>query len=161
MKIGKGTYLLSIMVTWPHQVSLGNNCKIEKRVYFKFSGIWEEGAAIELGNSVFVGTGTEFNIHKKITIGDDSLISSGCRFIDHNHGIEKDKGLIRSQHVERLDGDAIEIGRDVWIGCNTVVLKGVTIGEGAVIAAGAVVTKSVPSFEIWGGVPAKKISERK
>jgi acetyltransferase-like isoleucine patch superfamily enzyme len=51
----------------------------------------------------------------------------------------------------------IVIGSNVWIGCNVVVLKGVGIGNSAVVAAGAVVTKSIPPYEIWGGVPAKKL----
>ena len=55
----------------------------------------------------------------------------------------------------------VEIGDDVWIGANACILGGVKIGNGAVIATGAVVTKDVPDFEIWGGVPAKKISSRK
>jgi acetyltransferase-like isoleucine patch superfamily enzyme len=55
----------------------------------------------------------------------------------------------------------IIIGENVWLGCNVAVLKGANIGDGAVVAAGAVVTKSIPPYEIWGGVPAKKIGERK
>lgn len=50
---------------------------------------------------------------------------------------------------------------EVWIGANVVVLRGVRIGKGAVIAAGAVVTRDVPSMEIWGGLPARRIGERK
>jgi acetyltransferase-like isoleucine patch superfamily enzyme len=50
---------------------------------------------------------------------------------------------------------------DVWLGCHVVVLMGVKIGRGAVVAAGAIVNKNIPSYEIWGGVPAKKIGERK
>jgi acetyltransferase-like isoleucine patch superfamily enzyme len=54
----------------------------------------------------------------------------------------------------------IIVGEDVWIGANSVILKGVNIGSGSVIAAGAIVTKSIPSNEIWGGVPAKLIRVR-
>ena len=53
---------------------------------------------------------------------------------------------------------AIVLDRDVWLGANVVVLKGVTIGRGAIIAAGAVVNQNVPEFEIWGGVPARRAS---
>lgn len=53
----------------------------------------------------------------------------------------------------------IHIGRNVWIGANAVVLPGVSIGDGAVVAAGAVVTKDVPPCTIVGGVPAKKLKE--
>ena len=55
----------------------------------------------------------------------------------------------------------IIINEDVWIGANAIILKGVEINKGAIIAAGSVVTNSIPSYEIWGGVPARKISERK
>ena len=53
-----------------------------------------------------------------------------------------------------------QIGDDVWIGCNAIIMCGVTIGNGAIIAAGSVVTKDVPPYEIWGGNPAKKIKDR-
>ena len=49
---------------------------------------------------------------------------------------------------------------EVWIGANSVILQGVTVGYGSVVAAGAVVTKDIPKMEIWGGVPAKKIKDR-
>jgi len=66
--------------------------------------------------------------------------------------------LVKNQIAPK---SAIYIEEDVWFGCNVVVLKGVYIGKGAVIAAGAVVNKSIPPYEIWGGVPAKKIGVRK
>ena len=56
-------------------------------------------------------------------------------------------------------GDII-IGNDVWIGYNAIILSGVTIGDGAIIATGAVVTKDVPAYTIVGGIPAKKIKKR-
>lgn len=157
MKIGKGTYLPKIKVTWPHQVKLGTNCNLEHGVYFHYDGIYSEKPSICIGNNVFIGNNTEFNITDKITIGNDSLIASGCRFIDHNHGIALGE-LMRTQIAPQSE---IIIENNVWLGANTIILKGVSIGEGAVVAAGAVVNKSIPPYEIWGGVPAKKIGERK
>ncbi|BAU55377.1 acyltransferase [Mucilaginibacter gotjawali] len=157
MKIGKGTFIPKLHVTWPHQVAIGHNCKIEQDVYFKFDGIWKAGPAIVIGNNVFIGANCEFNISESISIGNDCLIASGSRFIDHDHGTKLNK-LMRQQPAKH---GPIVIGNDVWIGCNTTVLKGVGIGDGAIIAAGAVVTKSVLPNEIWAGVPAKKIGERK
>jgi acetyltransferase-like isoleucine patch superfamily enzyme len=157
MYIGKNTYLPKCFVTWPHKVSIGDNCHLEHHIYFKHDGIYSSGHSICIGNNVFIGAGCEFNIKEKITIGDNCLIASGCRFIDHDHGIEKNE-LMRVQNgVEK----GINIGENVWIGANVVILKGVRIGNGAVIAAGAVCTKSVLPYEIWGGVPAKNINERK
>jgi len=157
MKIGKGTFLPSIHITWPNQVIIGDNCRIERDIYLKFDGIWRNGKAIKIGNNVFIGSQCEFNITQSISVGDDTLIASGCRFIDHDHGIMHD-GLMRKQPGV---ASAIKIGNDVWLGCNVIVLKGVEIGDGAIIAAGAVVTKSISSYEIWAGVPAKKIGDRK
>lgn len=156
MQIGKNTPVPALTVTWPHQVALGNNCILEEMISFKFDGIRKPGPSIHIADHVFIGAGCEFNIRKSVTIGSDSLIASGCRFIDHDHGIQAGS-LMRKQHgVEK----EIIIGSDVWIGCNVVVLKGVEIGNGAVVAAGAVVTRSILPNEIWGGVPAKKIGER-
>jgi acetyltransferase-like isoleucine patch superfamily enzyme len=157
MKIGAGTTVPRLSVTWPHQVSLGNNCSLEEQISFKFDGIRQPGPSIFIEDNVFIGSGCEFNIRTRIDIGRDSLIASGCRFIDHDHGIEPGQ-LMREQHGPEK---AIKIGNNVWLGCNVIVLKGVEIAEGAVVAAGAVVTKSILSNEIWGGVPARKIGDRK
>ena len=157
-QIGQYTFVpKSVKVTWPHQVKLGNNCRLEHSIYFHYDGIYSPGPSICIGNNVFVGNNTEFNITDKISIGDNCLIAAGCSFIDHNHGLDK-KLLMRSQIAPKKE---IFLESDVWIGCNVTVLKGVRIGEGSVVAAGSVVTKSIPPYEIWGGVPAKKISERK
>lgn len=157
MKLGKRTALPQIYVTWPHQVSIGKKCILEKGVYFKYDGIWKKGPSILIGDRVFLGTACEFNIRSGITIGDDTLIASGCRFIDHDHGTDS-HALIRVQQCVEAP---IKIGKNAWLGCNVIVLKGVEIGEGAIVAAGAVVNKSIPANEIWAGVPAKKVSERK
>lgn len=157
MKIGKGTYFHKMHTTWPNQVTIGENCAFEHNVYFKYDGVWNANSCIQIGNNVFIGTGCEFNINTGITIGNDALIASGSRFIDHNHGTEL-SSLMRTQPSTDA---AITIGNNVWIGVNAVVLKGVTIGDGAIVAAGAVVTKSIAPNEIWAGVPAKKIGDRK
>jgi acetyltransferase-like isoleucine patch superfamily enzyme len=156
MKMGT-TKLPKIFVTWPHQVSLGKNCHLEPNIYFHYDGMWKEGPSIVIGNNVFLGFGCEFNIDKSISIGNDCLIAAGCKFVDHDHGTATTE-LMRSQKSVSKE---ITIGNNVWIGANVVVLKGVTIQDGAIIAAGAVLTKPVGVNEIWGGVPAKKIGDRK
>ncbi len=67
--------------------------------------------------------------------------------------------LCRAKALER-QSSPITIGDDVWVGANAIVLRGARIGTGAVIGAGSVVTKAVPAYEIWAGVPAKKIRDR-
>ena len=149
--LGRGIYF-----SWPHKISMGDDCLIEDGVRFKPDGPWSPGFTILLGNHVFVGTGAEFNVVKRVEIGDKCLIAAGVRFIDHDHGISPDAD-IRGQPGPV---GAIKVERDVWIGANAVVLRGVTVGAGAVIGAGAVVTKCVPAMEIWAGVPARKIGSR-
>jgi acetyltransferase-like isoleucine patch superfamily enzyme len=156
MQIGHKTTLPKIYITWPHQVAIGADCLLEQNIYFKFDGLWQGGPSIRIANRVFIGSGCEFNITKALTIGNDALIASGCRFIDHDHGTQLGTRMASQVGAEQ----AITIGSDVWLGCNVLVLKGVTIGDGAVVAAGAVVTKSILPHEIWAGVPARKIGHR-
>ena len=158
MRCGAGTLLPKLRVTWPHQVSVGARCILEHDVYFKYDGIWQPGPSITIGDDSFIGTGCEFNIRQGIAIGRHALIASGCRFVDHDHGFaDRSVPMVR----QTTGGEApITIEEDVWIGLEAVILKGVTIGRGAIIAAGSVVTKSVGAYEMWGGVPAKKIRMR-
>lgn len=156
MKVGKRTTLPAINITWPHQLKIGSDCDIENNVNFKFDGIWTPGPSIVIGNSVFIGANCEFNVNLGVKIKDNSLIASGCKFIDHDHGTEIGVNMRCQQAV----WGEIVIEEDVWLGANVVVLKGVTIGAGAVVAAGAIVNKSIPANEIWGGVPAKFIKAR-
>jgi acetyltransferase-like isoleucine patch superfamily enzyme len=158
MQIGNYISLPKLIVTWPHQVKIGNNSKLEERIYFKFDGIWQPGPNIIIGEYSFIGINTEFNIRKKIVIGDNCLIASGCKFIDHDHGFSSRKIPINMQ----CDGIELPIflDNDVWLGVNVIILKGVTIGKGAIVAAGSIVNKSIPPYEIWAGVPARKISDR-
>ena len=159
MQIAAGTLLPKARVTWPHQVSLGANCTLEHDIYFKYDGIWAPGPSIVLRDRVFVGFGCEFNVRRRLDIGSDCLIASGCKFIDHDHGTARRDIPMREQADGAEAGIVLE--EDVWLGVNVVVLKGVRVGRGAIVAAGAVVTRDVAPYEIWGGVPARKLAERR
>lgn len=156
MRIGKGTSFTTLHVTWPHQVRIGRQCRIEHDVYFHFDGIYSTGPKILIGDGCFIGSGCEFNISERIEIGDHCQIASGARFVDHNHGTRLGELIGRQQCISA----AITLGPDVWIGANAVILAGVAIGAGAVVAAGAVVTRPVEANAIVGGVPAKVIRFR-
>ena len=158
MRCGEGTLLPRLHVTWPHQVAVGARCVLEPDIYFKFDGIWRPGPSITIGDDSFIGAGCEFNIRQGIVIGPHALIGSGCRFVDHDHGFAS-RAVPMARQATGSEA-AITLEEDVWIGAEAVILKGVTIGRGAIIAAGSVVTKSVGAFEIWGGLPARKIGMR-
>lgn len=153
---GKGTHIPSLLVSWPHQVRVGARCTLEEEIFFKFDGFWSAGPSIVIGDNVFIGRGCEFNIRQRVEIGRDSLIASGCKFIDHDHGIV----LGTLMNVQEGPEAPITLGEDVWLGVNVVVLKGVTIERGAIVAAGAIVNKNIAANEIWAGVPARKIGQR-
>lgn len=156
MKIASGVSVPKLYITWPHQVSIGENSILEHGIYFKYAGIWSKGPSIFIEEEVFIGADCEFNINSGIRISKYSNIASGCKFIDHDHGTTV--GMLIGPQPS-IKG-AILLEKDVWLGCNVIVLKGVSIGEGSIVAAGAVVTKSIPANQIWGGVPAKFIKNR-
>lgn len=108
------------------------------------------GKNIKVGKNVFINSGCRFQDQGGISIGDGTLIGHNVVLATLNHGIAPD---------ERHDlfPAPIHIGRNVWIGANATVLPGVTIGDNAVIAAAAVVTKNVPANVVVAGVPAKVI----
>lgn len=108
------------------------------------------GKNITLGKNVFINSGCCFQDQGGITIGDNSLIGHQVVLATLNHDIN----INRRQN---LIPAPINIGRNVWIGAKAVVLPGVSIGDNAIIAAGAVVNKSVPNNAIVAGVPAKII----
>ena len=110
------------------------------------------GKNITIGKNVFINSGCRFQDQGGISIGDDTLIGHNAVFATLNHGLKPDKR-------QDLYPAPIHIGKNVWIGANVTVLPGVTIGDNAVIAAGAVVTKDVPENTIAGGVPAKEIKK--
>ena len=113
-------------------------------------------ATIEVGSRTTIGYHSFIFASEKITIGDDCLIAPFVYIVDSNHQIRRNQ-LINLQPNETAP---IKIGNGVWIASNVTILKGVTIGDGAVIAANSVVNRDVPAFEIYGGSPAKKIGER-
>lgn len=108
---------------------------------------------LELGDRVAVGWFAELDARGGISIGNDTNISSHVKMITGSHDIDD------SEYT--ADFKPIKVGHHCWIGTGAIILQGVTIGNGAVVAAGAVVTKDIPSGEVWGGVPAKYIKKRK
>ena len=110
------------------------------------------GKNITFGKNVFLNSGCKFQDQGGITIGDNVLIGHNVVLatLDHNTCVSKRAELFAAPIV---------IEDNVWIGANTTVTSGVTIGKGSIVAAGAVVTKDVPKYSIVGGIPAKVIRE--
>ena len=108
------------------------------------------GKNITLGKRVFINSGYKFQDQGGIIIGDDVLIGHNVVIATLNHALDPERRA-------DLHPATVTIGDKVWIGSNATILPGVSIGEGAVVAAGAVVTKDVAARTVVGGVPARFI----
>lgn len=111
-------------------------------------------AVVELGDRTYINHDSEIRCRERITIGNNVSIAYNVLIQDSDyHTIYDKEGNPKPQTLP------ITIEDNVWIGANAIILKGVTIGEGSVIAAGSVVTKSIPPHTLVGGNPAKVIKE--
>lgn len=121
-------------------------------------GLWNlsigDGSSIPKG-STFYCTGASLTIGKKVIFGPNPTIITG------DHRTDVIGKFIMDSHDKLPENDVpVIIEDDVWAGANVTILKGVTIGRGSILAAGAVVTKSCPPYSIIGGVPAKILKYR-
>lgn len=98
--------------------------------------------------------GTTITARKKVSIGDNTMIGPNTIIIDHDGHVA---WPLEERWIKQGAIKEINIGNDVWIGMNCIILKGVTIGSGAVIAAGSIVLSDVDSNSVYAGNPAKKI----
>jgi len=109
---------------------------------------------IVIGDGVHIGEGTMITAHSRVEIEDDAVIGPYNVIVDVDHVCEDRSRPIAKQG---LDSRPIRIGRGAWISSHCVILKGVTIGRGAVLGAGTIVTHDVPDYAISVGAPARTI----
>jgi serine acetyltransferase len=140
-------------VNFPRQLTLGCRSTFEAGVVVRLVG---DSAHLVAADQVFVGCGTMFDLSCKLTIGQGTLIAPGCFIIDHNHGTRADARIWSQPCISGPVG----IGSDVWLGARAIVLPGVHIGDGAVVAAGSVVTRDVAPMTVVAGVPARFMRRR-
>jgi acetyltransferase-like isoleucine patch superfamily enzyme len=119
------------------------------------TGCFFGGPDIEIGAGAFVNRQCYFDVNAPVRIGDGAHIGPRVMFLTSEH--ERDEQGV----VPEVRARPVSVGRGAWIGAGSCLLPGVTVGEGAVVAAGAVVRGSVPPFETWGGVPARRLSPRR
>lgn len=142
----------------PKQVRIGKGSSIRKGTVVSVASRKVE-SYIKVGNNTYIGENNNLRAADGvIEIGNGCLISQGITIVTSNHDIKKSLPISQQGWVSKKG--KITISDDVWIGANAVILPDVTIGMGAVIAAGSVVTKDVPEYSIVAGVPAKIIKYR-
>ncbi len=159
-------FLMKLIFALPRYKSLGFfkalflkcvGAKVGSNVIF-YPGVWiAPGRNLIIGNNVDLALDVLITTSGGVEIGERTLIGYRTQIISGNHNIPANEGRIFGAGHEY--GKVI-IGPDCWIGANCIIMPGVSVGEGAVIAGGSVVTKNVEKFTIVGGVPAKKIKSR-
>ncbi len=132
--------------------------RLGERVWVERGAVlWAFDGAITTADNVYLGPYVTVYGHGGVEIGEHTLVSMKATILSSSHAIPQIGKLIRETPDELLP---TKIGRDVWIGANAVILGGVTIGDGAVVAAGAVVNRDVEAGAIVGGVPARLLRKR-
>lgn len=123
----------------------------------------EKNADFGKGNDIIIGDysglGVNCKVRGPLEIGDNVMMGPEVRIMTSKHNTS------RTDIPMQLQGDLpkqkVTIGNDVWIGARVIILPGITVGMGAIIGAGAVVTKDVPEYTVVAGVPARIIKNRK
>lgn len=147
-------------------IKIGENCIVSGQFIFE-----SQTGYIKIGDHSYIGGGT-FISHDEIKIGNNVTIAWGGTIYDHDShslnyldrrkdindeldDIRNGRNFILNKDWSNVNSKPIKICDDAWIGMNVIILKGVTIGEGAIVGAGSVVTKDVPAWSVVAGNPAK------
>ncbi|NRB66542.1 MAG: acyltransferase [Vibrio sp.] len=157
-QFGKRLYLFGgvPLVTGPLKIYLGNDCRISG--HSTFSGRTQSlETELIIGSNVDIGWQTTIAVGRRIVIGDNVRMAGRAFLFGYSgHSLHAEKRALGAGDSEKDVGN-ITLHRDVWLGTNVTVCPNVTIGQGTIVAAGSVVTKSLPPFVVAAGNPAKVV----
>jgi len=112
---------------------------------------------VEIGAKTVIGQECTISAYQRVRIGEQCVIADRAMFIDFDHGVVEVERPIRLQGIYKRD---VEVGSNVWIGYGACILRGVRVGDNAVIGTNSVVTRDVPANAVVGGVPARVLRMR-
>lgn len=142
-----------VRIDRPWTATFGQRCVLEPDVWLD---VVADEARISIGDSAFLGRGTHLFVSQKVTIGNHVLIGDGAIISDHKHNTVG--GIPIGQ--QGCNAAPIRVGDDVLICVRAIILQGVTIGDGAIIGPGAVVTQDVPPNAIVASPPGRTVGMR-
>jgi acetyltransferase-like isoleucine patch superfamily enzyme len=139
-------------------ITFGNNVSILRNTIIECTGVIRNlGEGLIIGNNVGIAQNCFIQVRGKVVIGNDVMFGPGVSIFSEDHGFS-DINIPMIEQPEIRRGVIIE--DNVWVGTRAVILDGVTVGRGSIIAAGSIVKSSVPPFSIVAGVPGKVIKSR-
>lgn len=139
-------------------IILGDNVSIHRNTIIECTGVIRElGEGLVIGNNVGIAQNCFIQVRGFVSIGSNVMFGPNVSIFSENHGFENTEIPMIKQATIRK---GVVIEDDVWLGTQSVILDGVTIGKGSIVAAGAIVNISVPPYSIVAGVPAKIIKSR-
>ena len=154
---GKGLHT-DIYVPWIQgkgRIIVGDNVLFDGKMSFTFAARYTRNPVLEIGSNTGLGHGCSLRIGKSITIGEYCRIASGVTMFDiPGHPMDAETRMAGASAPDE-DVKPISIGRNVWIGANSIIFPGVTIGDNSVVAMGSSVMTSVPPDTVVGGNPAR------
>jgi len=140
-------------------IQMGNNVSIHRNTIIECTGVIRQvGEGLVIGNNVGMAQNCFIQVRGTVVIGNDVMFGPGVSIFSEDHGFADPDTLMLDQPVTRK---GVVIGNNVWIGTRAIILDGVTIGDGSIVAAGSIVKTSVPPYSIVAGVPGKIIRSRK
>ena len=142
-----------VRIDRPWTAKFGLRCVLDPQVWIDTVS---DNASFQVGDYTFIGRGAHIFISEMVSIGSNCLIGDGVIISDHKHNIEQGK-LIGSQGCT---SDPVDIEDDVMLSVRSIILQGVSIGKGAVVGPGAVVTGNIPPYSIAAGAPARIVGKR-
>jgi len=161
LRAGSGVLIedfVSIEALSTEGVTLGNGVTISRFATIRATGVLGNlGVGFVIGDGSSLGEYCYIGAAGGVTIGKNVLVGQRVSFHAENHNFDDPHRPIKEQGVTRR---GITVEDDCWIGSGAIILDGVTVGEGSVVAAGAVVTGSIPPYSVAGGVPARVLRQR-
>jgi bifunctional N-acetylglucosamine-1-phosphate-uridyltransferase/glucosamine-1-phosphate-acetyltransferase GlmU-like protein len=137
-------------------IEIGSGAALDRGVVLLCTGPADGSIRLRIGPDTYINRHTMLDATISLEIGSHCAIGPGCYLTDHDHGLDPSLPPLGQPMLSA----PTRLGNEVWLGANVVVLKGVTIGDSAVVGAGSVVTKDIPADAVAVGVPARVVRLR-
>ncbi len=158
-KYGKGLHT-GVFLHWIQgrgQLIVGDNVTVDGKCSFSFAARYSDRPTLVIGDNTGIGHNSTFNIGERITIGRNCRIASGVLIFDApGHPLDPATRL-EGRPATKEEVKPVVIEDNVWIGSDAMIMPGITIGQGSVVAAGSIVMNSVPSNVLVAGNPARQV----